>query len=127
MSKELVQLVRKARRSLRAAKRLFESRDFDFSVSRAYYAMFYCAEALLLTQKMSFSKHSAVIAAFGKHFIKTGLLPANFHSYLLTAFKDRQLADYEVIKKITKQEAETNIRNAEEFLKQTVIYLKKKK
>ena len=36
--------------------------------------MFSYAEALLLTKGLSFSKHSAVIENFGKHFIKTGLL-----------------------------------------------------
>lgn len=124
MRVELKKLIRKAERSLKAARRLCKNEDYDFSVSRAYYAMFYCAESLLLTQGMSFSNHSAVIAAFGKYFAKTGLLPSILHSYLLTAFKNRQIGDYEVIKEITKFEAETTLKNAKEFINQTIKYLK---
>jgi len=103
MSEELKKLINKAERSLKAARKLYKDGDYDFSISRAYYKMFYCAESLLLTKGMSFSKHSAVIAGFGKYFAKTGLLPSTLHSYLLTAYKDRQIGDYyEVIKEITK-------------------------
>lgn len=126
MNEELKKLISKAQRSLKAARGLHKKGDFDFSVSRAYYAMFYCAECLLLTQEMSFSKHSAIIAAFGKHFAKTGLLPTTLHSHLLNAFKDRQIGDYEVIKEITKFEAETHLKNAKEFINQTIKYLKEK-
>jgi uncharacterized protein (UPF0332 family) len=33
--------------------------------------MFYVAQAFLAGEGLSFSKHSAVIAAFGQHFAKT--------------------------------------------------------
>jgi uncharacterized protein (UPF0332 family) len=116
-------LIEKGKRSVEAAKRLSESGDYDFSVARAYYAMFYCAEALLFTKDLSFSKHSAVIAAFGKHFVKTGLLPSALHSYLGDAFKDRQTGDYEAVIAISKEQAGTHIKNAEEFLAQTIEYM----
>lgn len=124
MSEELKRLINKARRSLRAAQRLYENGDYDFSISRAYYAMFYCAESLLLTQKKSFSKHSAVIAALGLHFVKSKILPPLLHSHILSAFKDRQIGDYEVIKDFTQKEAEVHLKNAKEFLDQTIHYLK---
>ena len=108
-------LIEKAKRSVEAAKRLSDSGDYDFSVSRAYYAMFYCAEALLLTKDLSFSKHSAVIAAFGKHFVKTGLLPSTLHSYLRDAFKDRQTGDYEAVIAISKEQAEIHIKMRKSF------------
>ena len=116
-------MIKKGRKSLEAAKGLFNSEYYDFPVSRAYYSMFYCTEALLLTKNLSFSKHSAVIANFGRHFIKTGLLPSNSFSYLNDAFKDRQSGDYEALDVISREEAETHIRNAEEFLMHTVKYL----
>jgi uncharacterized protein (UPF0332 family) len=47
--KEIDELLVKARRSVVAAERLLASSDNDFAVSRAYYAMFYAARALLLT------------------------------------------------------------------------------
>jgi len=122
MNEEIDKLIEKAKRSVEAAKRLLDSGDYDFSVSRAYYAMFYCA--LLLTKDLSFSKHSAVIAAFGKHFVKTGLVSPALHSYLSNAFKDRQMGDYEAVITISRQQAENHVRNAEEFVRQTSEYVK---
>ena len=72
MKPELEALAKKGRRSLAASHRLYAQGDYDFAASRAYYAMFYLAEALLLSQGLSFSKHSAVIAGFGEHFVKRG-------------------------------------------------------
>ncbi|ODS41865.1 MAG: hypothetical protein MSIBF_00430 [Candidatus Altiarchaeales archaeon IMC4] len=125
MNEEINNLVEKAKRSVNAAKMLFESGNYDFSVSRAYYTMFYCAEALLLTMDLSFSKHSAVISAFGKHFVKTGLFPPGAYSNLNDAFRDRQIGDYETfaIAAISKERAEGHIKNAEEFVEQTSRYI----
>jgi len=117
-------LVEKAERSLEAANLLFEKGNYDFSVSRAYYTMFYCAEALLFAKDLSFSKHSAVIAAFGKEFVKTGLLSKKLHKYLLEAFEDRLSGDYNIISTITKEKSEETLKRAVEFLKETKKYLK---
>ena len=76
-------LIEKAERSLKAAKDLFSEEYYDFAISRAYYTMFYCAQALIFTKNLSFSKHSALISAFGKEFIKTGIFPKNFRNTLL--------------------------------------------
>ena len=80
MTPEQAALVRKARDSLRAARVLADQEHlYDFAVSRAYYAMFYIAEAFLLGEGLAFSKHSAVIAAFGQRVAKTGRVPKEFH------------------------------------------------
>ena len=75
MTAEQLALVQKAERSIRGARVLMEDGLHEFAVSRAYSAMFYLAEALLLGEGLAFSKHSAVIAAFGQHFAKSGRLP----------------------------------------------------
>ncbi|WP_373479828.1 HEPN domain-containing protein [Geminocystis sp.] len=51
----------KAERSLNAAQELNQKDYPEFATSRAYYAMFYVAEVLLLEEDLSFSSHSAVI------------------------------------------------------------------
>jgi len=56
--REIDELLEKARRSLAATERLLADGDSDFAVSRAYYAMFYVARALLLTRDIRRSKHS---------------------------------------------------------------------
>ena len=67
---EIDALLEKARRSLDASKNLMERGDYDFSISRAYYSMFYCAEALLLTKDLKFSKHSAELTQDAKIFLE---------------------------------------------------------
>ncbi len=85
-------LTPKARDSLKAARLLAANGLLDFAASRAYYAMFYVAEAFLLERGQSFSRHSAVIAAFGEQFAKAGLVPVEFHRYLLKAQESRNVA-----------------------------------
>ena len=82
MSLEQQALIRKAQQSLGAARLLADGGFHDFAVARAYYTMLYATQALLLEKGLSFSKHSAVIAAFGKHFAKPGLVASELHRYL---------------------------------------------
>jgi uncharacterized protein (UPF0332 family) len=82
MTPEQSALLSKAYDSVRAAKLLSDAELYDFAVSRAYYAMFYMAEAFLLGVGLSFSRHAGVIAAFGERFAKTGIVPVEFHRYL---------------------------------------------
>jgi uncharacterized protein (UPF0332 family) len=92
-SKYIIDLLEMAEESLEAARDLFNGGHFGFSSSCSYYAMLYASEALLLTKDLAFSKHKAVISAFGKEFVKSGLLPVQFHRYLADGFKLRQLGD----------------------------------
>jgi len=119
-------LMEKSGESIRAAEVLHDEGLYDFSASRAYYSMFYLAEAILLTKNMSFSKHSAVIAAFGREFIKNHKLPRKLRTHLVEAFDLRQLGDYGAPGTITREKSEKLIENAKEFLKAAKKYLKRK-
>ncbi len=55
-------LWQRATRALAVAERDLASGDPDFAAARAYYAAFYAASALLLSDVRRFRKHSAVIA-----------------------------------------------------------------
>jgi uncharacterized protein (UPF0332 family) len=61
-------LLAKARRSLEVAEGLLEEGHADFAVSRVYYGCFYVAEALLISEGLSYSQ---VVAQFGVRFAKT--------------------------------------------------------
>jgi uncharacterized protein (UPF0332 family) len=69
--KEINSLIERAKRYLKSAEILLEEGDYESSVSRTYYAMFYSAQAMLLTKNLSFSSHKGVISAFGEQFVKT--------------------------------------------------------
>jgi uncharacterized protein (UPF0332 family) len=105
-----------ARQSLAAAMDLQVGAHYGFAASRAYYAMFYLAEAFLLGRELAFSKHSAVHAAFGRYFAKTGLVPAEFHHYLLSGFEVRLTGDYGRPKQVTREQAAEQIERAEQFI-----------
>ncbi len=107
----------KAKESLRAAKMLLKDELFEVSVSRAYYTMFHIAQTFLLEEDLTFSKHSAVISAFGNKYTKTGKVPAKFHRYLLDAFDMRGMGDYKLNSGIDYNAASEQIERAEEFLK----------
>ena len=124
MTEDVRKLIEKGERSINLEKEICERGDYDFAVSRAYYAMFYLTEAILLTKNLSFSKHGAVIAAFGQHFVKTGLLEAKLHEWLREAFDKRAIGDYSYEITITQVEAKGIIDQAEEFIKSVEKYLK---
>jgi uncharacterized protein (UPF0332 family) len=118
MTREQAALLKKAYDSLRGAKLLTGDGLHDFAASRAYYTMFYVAEALLLGEGLSFSKHTAVIAAFGRRFARTGMVPAEFHRYLIDGQDMRTVGDYSTGPGLTAAQAAEQIARAERFLNQ---------
>ena len=96
MKPEVRSLVQKADESVKAARLLGAEGYWDFAASRAYYAMFYAAEALLLEKGFSFSSHSAVIAAFGREFAKPNVLDPKLHRYLIDGQDLRNAGDYDI-------------------------------
>jgi uncharacterized protein (UPF0332 family) len=117
MTPEQEGLLRKARNSVDAARLLVGEEHHDFAASRAYYAMFYVADAFLRGRGLKFSKHSAVHAAFGQHFARTGILPANMHRQLIEAAAIRNLGDYEIGPGVDSQAARQLIADADEFIR----------
>jgi uncharacterized protein (UPF0332 family) len=115
--------VEKSDENIKAAELLIREGFYAIATTRAYYAMFYAAQALLETQNLSFSKHSAVIAAFGKEFIKPGKLDPKLHQYLIGAQASRQTGDYETGIHMTPEEAERLLSWAKEFYVAAQRYL----
>jgi uncharacterized protein (UPF0332 family) len=70
----------------------------------------------LLDKGLAFGKHSAVIAAFGEHFTKTGLVPPEFHRYLIRGLQVRHAGDYGKARSVTAEEADLQINLADLFL-----------
>jgi len=68
------QYLARAHQVLDTGQLALEHGDYISAVNRAYYAIFYAANALLATKGLERSKHSGVIAAFRQHFVKTGIV-----------------------------------------------------
>jgi uncharacterized protein (UPF0332 family) len=80
------------------------------------------AQALLLSKDLSFSSHSAVIAAYGREFAKTKLLDPRFHRFLLDAQDKRNIGDYGMIGEIDNEEAQEVLDWSKRFLKAAEKY-----
>lgn len=116
--------LQRAKQAVEAAKKLLSDGYYDFAASRAYYATFYAATALLLKEGMEFSKHSGVIAAIHKRFIKTGRLEKQFGKNLNWLFELRSVGDYGVTVHVPEQEAEQAIEVARRFVQASEAMLK---
>ncbi len=119
-------LLEKATRSVEAAARLTNDGDAEFAVARAYYAMFYVAEALLSENELRFRKHAGVHRAFAQHFVKNGLLDKKYHRWLIAAFSKRITGDYGIDSDLTDEDAAVLISQAREFLKTARQFIQKK-
>lgn len=124
--KEAASLIERAKKYLKSSKILLEDGDYESSVSRSYYSMFYSAQALLLTKNLSFSSHKGVISAFGEHFIKSGVFPKDMGREINRAFEKRQLGDYEYTFVISESEAEEILEESKQFVEMATRYLKSK-
>jgi uncharacterized protein (UPF0332 family) len=106
----------KAEEKLGVVDRLLAQRDFEDAVSRAYYAAFYAAQALLLSEGLESRSHGGLVALIGLHFVKTGRLDKKFGRYLSNLMEDRQQSDYNVFSGMEKEDAEQSLSEAQAFV-----------
>ena len=115
----------KAREKLGSAETLLRERRYEDAVSRAYYAAFHAAQAVLLTEGLSAATHQGAVNLFGLHLVKTGKLAPKFGKFLSNLKDDRENGDYEIFSGIDQETAEEAFREAGEFLTEMERYLKK--
>tara|TARA_Y100000031_G_scaffold141367_1_gene169857 strand:- start:897 stop:1271 length:375 start_codon:yes stop_codon:yes gene_type:complete len=114
--RELQDFIDKADKFLETAQQALQTGDCDSCVSRCYYAMFFTAEAVLLTRDLRASSHKGVISLFGEHFVKTGIFKKEFGKALNDAWDLRLIGDYGVGVTIKKKEAEGLLETARYFV-----------
>lgn len=120
---ETTALIQRARRYMKSAEILLEDKDYESTVSRTYYAMFYATQAVLLTKNLSFSSHKGVISAFGEYFVKTGTFPKEMGRELNRAFEKRQIGDYEYTFVVSNEEAKQMLERGKEFVDRIARWL----
>lgn len=113
---EVVLYVEHARRMLEVAAHNLADGFYGSAVNRAYYAIFYAANALLATRGLSRSKHSGVIAAFRQHFVKPGLIEAEYGAIYGRVMDDRHISDYDVEAKMEQDRAQTDLEDTRRFV-----------
>jgi uncharacterized protein (UPF0332 family) len=79
---------------LREAEALASIGLWDGALTRAYYAGYHAACALLLTEGLEARTHDGVRSLFGERFVKAGRLPADAAATLADLKRYREAADY---------------------------------
>ena len=120
---EIESLVARSAKYLHSAELLLDNGDYESSVSRSYYAMFYCVQALLLIKGLTVSSHAGLNTVFSEQFVKTGLLPKQMSRELNRAFEKRQLGDYESVFVLSEDEAREILEKARGFTDACIDYL----
>ncbi len=93
--KETIELyTKKSKTYLHDADVLMKNEGFESAVSRAYYAMFYMAKALLFTVGNNAHTHQGVISQFSKQFILTGVFKKKHGSILAKTLQKRQNGNF---------------------------------
>jgi len=115
--KEIAANLERAEQSIQAARELSGSGYHDFAASRAYYAAFYAATAVLLVEDLGAGKHSGVIALIHQRFVKAGKLDKEQGKALNWLFELRGVGDYGVTAHVSEQEAGRAIEAAESFVR----------
>lgn len=108
--------VEKGQAAFRQAKILYESKEYDGSISRAYYAVFHYTTALLLTKGFETRSHEGLGRLFNLHFIKTNVFPKKYSTILSHMQKAREESDYQPEVPFTEEDAKTRLKEAEEFV-----------
>jgi uncharacterized protein (UPF0332 family) len=112
---EILSNLERAETNLQVARELLERGYYDVSASRAYYATFYAASALLLKHGFDTSKHSGVIALIHQHFVKSGKLSKEQGRNLNWLFELRSVGDYGVSLHVVLEDAQRAVETTEDF------------
>lgn len=125
MNERTSKFLDKAMDAIEVAERILDMDKPEFAAGRAYYAMFYVAEALLAEKGLEFSSHGQVIGAYGLHFAKTKELDPKFHRWLVDGFDVRVTGDYNIDENVSSEIVVNLINQAREFLEAAREYLEK--
>lgn len=84
----------RSKEALSAAKLMYEKGHYNDAVNRLYYSCFYAVIALLATEGIHPTKHTAARAFLNKSWIKTGRLSKETGRLFNTLFDRREKGDY---------------------------------
>ena len=113
----MTDIMDKAEKALASARLLLNAGDSDGATNRAYYAMFDAAVAALLwtgTQDRH-KTHSGLIAGFGLHLVRPGLLPAEFGRSINRVQELRLTGDY-LAEPVSLEKADWAVQEAATFV-----------
>ncbi|BBC22345.1 HEPN domain-containing protein [Pseudanabaena sp. ABRG5-3] len=120
---ELAKFLLLSNDDLETAQLLCNCGRYRSAISRAYYAMFYMTQYLLLSQGLDTSTYKGVLKMLSLHFVKTGKIPPSVADLLREAYDARQACDYESDMTEDEEMAKNVIANAQTFISEVRMLL----
>lgn len=108
--------LQQAEESFCEAELLLNSGHYRGAINRAYYAIFYSLQVLVIINKVKVSKHSGIISYFDREYIKTGIFDKKFSKWLHRLFDMRQDADYGDIFTPSEDQCREALKESKEFI-----------
>jgi uncharacterized protein (UPF0332 family) len=109
---------------IRAAGHLLAGGFHSDAISRAYYAAFHFARALLLSRELEPKSHRGVIQLIGLHFAKDGPLSEEVAGILSQLEIYRELSDYNSAAVFSDEQARRTIERANQFIDACKVILR---
>jgi len=108
---------------LKVAEILADTNHYKDAANRSYYCIFHSMRAILALDGFDSKKHSGVISAFRRGYIKTGKFLPHFSDVIRDAFNIRTDSDYEDFYFVTKPEVIEQLESAKIFLEAVEKYI----
>ena len=105
-----------AKETINVAKLCFENEHYKDAINRAYYAAFYAVKAVLALDNIDFKRHKDVVATFNRDYIASGMYEKEIGRLLSRLQKKRENSDYDDFYIASKEEAEDQIKYAEQIV-----------
>ena len=105
-----------AEETINVAKLCFENGHYKDAINRAYYAAFYAVKAVLALDNIDFKRHKDVVATFNRDYIASGMYEKEIGRLLSRLQKKRENSDYDDFYIASKEEAEDQIKFAEQIV-----------
>ena len=100
---------------------LTDAGRYNIAANRLYYALYYAASALLLSQGIATKSHSGLITQMHKNYIKTGILTVEEGSLFRVMFDLRHEGDYEDFVDVEREDIEEYIPRVKELVEKLKI------
>ncbi len=128
IKKQVEKLILKSRESMRAAEGLLNNASYCHALFGCYHAMYFLAEAALLTKGIERFDPLGELMAFEENFVKPGLVEERLYRVLGRAFKDKPMdyfEEFDDFEDIERKEALLLMNDAQEFNTILETHLKK--
>ena len=109
--------IERAYSTLDEAEMVANQGRYNLAANRLYYAVYYAASALLISNECPVKTHSGMISQMNLLFVKTGILTFDDGALISQLFSLRQSSDYEDFKEVTQENIEELTPRVKELIK----------